>query len=92
MSIETFVLCFIASLIFVFMKAVQQLNVQHTLYQWVMPCSIGMGVTEVAILLLIVKADTLAIGVTNGLGSGLGAMAAMWLHGRVRGRSLKTNQ
>lgn len=67
---------------YVFLKANQQLNVIYKRYHAIMPASIGMGLCEVAIVLLVVKADTIALGVVNGLFSGLGAMLAMKLHGR----------
>ena len=76
----TFTLSGIISFIYVFLKATQQLNVVFRRYHAIMPASIGMGLCEVAIVLLVVKADTIALGFVNGICAGLGAMLAMKLH------------
>lgn len=79
-------LCGGLSFAYVFMKAMQQLNVVHSQYKWVMPMSLGMGMCEVAIVLIVVKADTVMMGLVNGVGAGLGAMLAMKIHQRVTKR------
>lgn len=71
---------FSLSFAYIWLKAFQQLNVMHNQYRWVMPMSFGMGLCEVAMILLLVKADTIALGLVTGLGAGLGAMLAMYLH------------
>lgn len=77
-----FLLSGLIAFIYVFLKANQQLNVVHRNYAWIMPASLGMGLCEVAIVLLVVKADTIMLGLVNGACSGLGAMLAMKLHRR----------
>jgi hypothetical protein len=78
------IVCSAVSFIYVFLKAWQQLNVVEGRYAWVMPTSIGMGLCEVAIVLLVVKANTVLLGAANGVGAGLGAILAMRLHGIFR--------
>lgn len=75
-----FALSGLLAFVYVFLKAIQQLNVVHRNYKAIMPASVAMGICEVAIVLLVVKADTLMLGVINGVCSGLGAMLAMKLH------------
>ena len=77
----TAMLCLLLSFLYVFLRAFQQLNVVHNHYAWVMPVSLGMGLCDVALILYVVRANTLWLGVVNGLGAGLGAMAAMRAHG-----------
>lgn len=68
------------SFIYIFLKAIQQLNVVHFQYRWVMPASLAMGVCEATVIVLIVKADSILMGLVTGVGAGLGAMSAMRLH------------
>lgn len=77
---NAFVICALISFVYVFFKVFQQLNVVHAQYAWVMPVSLAMGVCEVAIILYIVRADTFWLGISNGVGAGLGAMLAMRWH------------
>lgn len=79
-----FALSALASFTYVFLRAMQQLNVVHNQYWWVMPTSIAMGLCDVWIILLIVRSETIWIGVTNGVGAGIGAVLAMYLHNRFR--------
>lgn len=72
------------SLIYVFLKAIQQLNVVHNQFRWVIPTSIGMGICEVGIVLLVVRTDNLWLGVASGLGGGTGAIIAMKVYKRIR--------
>lgn len=65
---------------YIFLKASQQINVVRGRYPWVMPTSIGMGLCEVAMVLLVVKADTLWLGIATGIAGGLGCILAMRLH------------
>jgi hypothetical protein len=79
----------LASFIYVFLRAWQQINVQGRHYQWVVPTSVAMGIGDVVLILLIVKTDSLWMGVSNGLAAGLGCVGAMKLadrrdHGRNR--------
>lgn len=52
-------------------------------YTFVMPVSIAMGVSDVAIVLLVVKTNSIALGLVNGVCAGLGAMTAMYLNRRI---------
>jgi hypothetical protein len=80
----TYLLAFVASFAFIFLKAFQQLNVVHRQYLLVMPTSMAMAACEVAIIALVVKQGWGWIVVFTGFGAGLGAMGAMFLHGYTR--------
>lgn len=69
--------------VYVFCRALQQLNVVHQKYWRILPVSLLMGVGDVALVLMMVKADTLLIGLSNGIGGALGCFAAMALHRRM---------
>lgn len=78
-----FVLSACITALYVACRAFQQLNVIHGCYARILPTSLAMGVGDVALILLMVKADTLWIGVANGLGGAVGCIAAMQLHQRM---------
>jgi hypothetical protein len=72
------------SLIYVFLKAFQQLNVFHNRYWWIMPASCGMCACE---FFLIIKTTELNPGwgiMFGGSGAGLGCLAAMYLSRRFK--------
>lgn len=69
-----------ASFAYVFMRALQQLNVQGGHYYRVVPTSVVMGIGDVVLITLTIKVDSLWLGVTNGLAAGCGCMLAMWLN------------
>lgn len=71
------------SFMFVGLRAFQQLNVQHGRELWVLPTSLMMALCEVTIVAAIVKAGLAAV-LPLGLGAGLGCIAAMRLHSRMR--------
>ena len=71
---------FAVNFIYVFLRAMQQLNVVNRNYGWVMPMSLGMGLCEVATVLLVVRTNSLLMGLVVGIGAGLGAMLAMKVH------------
>jgi len=81
-----------ASLIYVFLKAIQQLNVVHHKVWWITPISLGMGLAEVFIIGTVsvsaVQGDgfwpLFFLGAALGLGGAAGALVAMNLHRRVR--------
>lgn len=75
-----FVYAFIATFLYVALRAFQQLNVTH--YEWrrILPTSILMGIGDVVLILLIVKTNTVWLGVTNGIAGALGCFAAMNLN------------
>lgn len=86
MNYATIALCSAVSFVYIFLKAWQQINVVTLRYGWVFPTSVCMGLCEVAIVLLVVKADTIFLGLANGVGSGFGAMLAMRLHQKLRSK------
>ena len=71
------------SFAYIFLKATQQLNVVHGRYWLVWPVSILMGICEACIVIYVVKAGSIWIGASNGVGAGLGAIGAMWVHKRT---------
>jgi len=75
-----------ASFLFVALKAFQQLNVVQTLYWWVMPTSLGMAACEAYLIVNIVERGWGWIVLPIGIGAGLGAMSAMWLHRKLEDR------
>lgn len=75
-------LIFVSSLVLVFLKAFQQQNVVHENWLFVPFVSMGLAVTEVAIVLFVVNTGWAAIP-WMGSGAGLGALAAMWMHKKL---------
>jgi hypothetical protein len=47
-----------------------------------------MGIGDATIMLLIVKANTIWIGVSNGVAGACGAIVGMWLHYRTGKRKV----
>jgi len=80
-----YVLVFLASFMFVMVKAFQQLNVQHDKFAWVVPTSMTMAVCEVFVIANIAHNGWGWIVIPTGLGSGLGCVVAMVIHRRLRG-------
>lgn len=78
-----FLVSAVVTFAYVFLRAFQQLNVVGAHY-WRIPfTSIAMGVGDVLLIVLVVKADTLWIGVTNGVGGTLGCFLAIYLNKRL---------
>lgn len=84
-----YLLAFASSFIFVALKATQQLNVVHKQYAWVLPTSMAMAAAEVYIISQAAINGWGLIVLFIGCGSGLGAMASMWLHGWAMKRKEK---
>lgn len=80
----TFLAAFAASFLFVGLKALQQLNVAHDNYLAVVPTSLAMATCEVLVVQNMAHYGWGWIILPVGLGSGLGALAAMRLHRRFR--------
>ena len=80
---NTFVLSAIVTALYVACRALQQLHVVHGQYWRILPTSLLMGVGDVALVLMMVKSDTLLIGLSNGVGGAFGCLAAMYLHKRM---------
>lgn len=81
-ALLTYAAAFAAAFVYVGLKAAQQLNVVHSKYVWIMPVSLGMAATEVLIIEKSAHYGWGWIVLAIGTGSGLGAMLAMWLHGK----------
>lgn len=79
-------LAFVASFVFIFLKAFQQLNVVHKQYLWVLPTSMLMAVCEVYVIATTAQTGWGWLVLWVGLGSGLGAIASMYTHGRLTGK------
>lgn len=79
-----YLVSFIASFVFVGLKAAQQLNVVHHKVWWVVPVSFAMAVCEVAVVANMAKFGWGWIVLPVGLGSGLGCLAAMAIHRALR--------
>ena len=86
----SYALAFLVSLVYIFLKAAQQLHVMHMEFRRIMPTSLGMAACEIFILHTVIRsADSLAglitLAVSIGLGAGIGCIFAMKLHLRRRG-------
>lgn len=77
-----YLLAFAASCCFVALKSTQQLNVQHRAYIWIIPTSLLMASTEVYVMATVARTGYGWLVVAIGLGAGLGAVAATYLHNR----------
>jgi hypothetical protein len=76
------VLLFANSFGYIFLKAMQQLNVAYGNYVWIVPTSFGMAACEVYAVVTVAHAGSWWLVLPIGLGAGLGSMTAMYLHGR----------
>lgn len=84
---STLIAAFVASFLFVGLKSAQQLNVVHDQYALVIPTSMLMAACEVYVVANVASAGwhwPLVLSV--GFGSGLGCVASMLLHKRMRAR------
>lgn len=77
-----YALAFVASFFFVGLKSIQQLNVVHKQYWWILPTSMLMAACEVVVVAGVAKNGWGWIVLAIGLGAGLGAMGATYLHSR----------
>lgn len=73
----------VATFVYVFLRALQQLNVVHKHYWRILPTSIGMGFGDVLLVILIIQTQTLWLGLTNGLAGAAGCYAAIFLNQRL---------
>lgn len=78
--IATYAIAFLASFIFIFLKAFQQLNVVHRQFLLVVPTSMAMATCEVAVIALVARQGWGWIVFFTGLGGGLGCVVAMYFH------------
>lgn len=83
---SVFLAAFFASYLFIALKALQQLQVVHGEYLRILPTSLAMAACEVFVISNVAATGWGWIVWPVGLGSGLGCMTAMWLHGKWRKR------
>jgi hypothetical protein len=81
-----YILAFAASFFFVGLKSWQQLNVVHKKYWWILPTSFAMASCEVYVVATVARAGWGWLVLVIGFGSGLGAIIATWMHGRITGK------
>lgn len=72
-----YLFCFLASFIYIFTKAHQQLNVVNKRYKAVVPTSLVMALCEVTVVASVVK-ESFWVFIPIGIGGGAGCLLAMW--------------
>lgn len=78
-----YLLIFLSSFFFIFLKSFQQLNVVKKQYWWIVPTSMLMAFVEVFVVATTAKNGwQWMLVILIGLGSGLGSLSATWLHSR----------
>lgn len=77
-----YIAAFFASLISVGFKGMQHKNVIHNMYGPVALTSFLIALTDIIIIGLVVKSQSLSIAFANGAGAALGMIAAMYVHNR----------
>lgn len=80
---HAYYVAFFSSFLFVFLKAFQQLNVVHKQYLWVLPTSMLMAACEVYIIATAARTGFGWLILFIGVGSGLGALASMYVHTKL---------
>ena len=73
---------FIGSFGYVGLKSIQQLNVVHRNYAWIVPVSMFMAAIEVFVVASVAKFGWGWLVFWVGLGSGLGSLCATWAHSK----------
>jgi hypothetical protein len=78
---------FLASFLYIGLKATQQLSVVNFRYGWILPTSMAMAGCEVFIMVHVVKtaadlSGLVLLALAIGSGAGLGCLAAMKFHQR----------
>lgn len=82
---STFAAAFLASTLYVGLKATQQLNVVHDQFMLVIPTSVAMAACEVYVVAAIAKAGwDIGMILSVGLGAGIGCTISMWAHRKWR--------
>ena len=77
------ILTFLASFVFIWLRAFQQRNVAFDNYGWILPTSLLMAATEVYVIANIAHHGyTLGLVLAMGVGGGLGATLAAIMHKR----------
>lgn len=80
----SYLILFGTSLLYIALRAFQQLNVQHSRYLWVPPVTVLMALTEVLSITTIIKTGSLLAAIPMAVGGVLGCWFSMWLHKRLR--------
>lgn len=75
---------FLVSFLYIFVKAFQQLNVMKTEYAWMVPTSLVMAACEVFIIGTAATTQQWWIFIPIGLGGGIGCMASVYMHSKMR--------
>lgn len=78
----TYILAFLASFFFIFLKAIQQQNITHAKYSWMVPTSMLMAGVELYVVATIAKSGYGWVALAVGLGAGFGAVVATWIHSK----------
>lgn len=78
---------FIVSFVYIFLKALQQLQVVHHETAKVIPVSLCMALCEVTVVTLVIK-TSFFIFIPIGLGGGVGCIIAMNYHKKRREKSV----
>lgn len=82
-----YILLFLSTFVFIFLRAFQQRNVAFDHYAWIIPTSFAMATVEVYIVAMVAHNGwgVPIVGVM-GFGGGTGALAAALFHKRYIGR------
>jgi len=83
-GLSVYLTAFLASMANVFLRAFQQLNVVHGRRALVIPTSVAMSACEVLVFVQIARSQSWTLVAPIGLGAGIGCLAAMALHKKVR--------
>lgn len=82
--LDMIALSMLATFLYVAVRAMQQLNVIHGYYFRIIPTSILMGIGDVVLVMLILKTQTIWLGVMNGFAGAAGCYLAMWINRRFK--------
>ncbi len=74
---------FITSFIFVGLRSIQQLNVVHKCYMWIVPTSMLMATCEVYVIATSSHVGWGLMVLPIGIGGGLGSLCSTYLHSRL---------
>lgn len=86
---KTYIFIGFAYFLYVFFRAFQQRNVAFNKFAWVMPFSFGMATIDIFVIASIAYLGfKWGLVIAMGIGGGLGAMTAMYVHERwFRGKN-----
>lgn len=78
-----YLLIFLSSFGFIFLKSFQQLNVVKKQYWWIVPTSVIMAFVEVFVIATTARNGwQWALVILIGVGSGMGSLLATWVHSK----------